>query len=157
MGISVGSKAPDFTAPANGGKSISLNDFAGKWLVLYFYPKDNTSGCTKQACGFRDNLESLKAIGAEVLGVSPDSAKSHDGFIEKQQLNFDLIADTEKNIAQSYDAWGEKSMYGKKYMGIVRSTYIINPQGEIAAIWQNVKVPGHVDAVKAKLIELQSA
>jgi len=157
MSINVGSKAPDFSAMANGGKSISLNDYSGKWLVLYFYPKDNTSGCTKQACGFRDNLESLKAMGAEVLGVSPDSAKSHDGFIEKQQLNFDLIADTEKTIAQSYDAWGEKSMYGKKYMGIVRSTYIINPNSDIVAVWKNVKVPGHVDAVKAKLIELQSA
>lgn len=157
MSIGVGSKAPDFSASASGGKSISLNDYSGKWLVLYFYPKDNTSGCTKEACGFRDNLESLKAMGAEVLGVSPDSAKSHDGFIEKQQLNFDLLADTEKSIAQSYEAWGEKSMYGKKYMGIVRSTFIINPNGDIAALWQNVKVPGHVEAVKAKLIELQSA
>lgn len=156
MALEVGVKAPDFTAEISGGKEIKFSDSFGKWIVLYFYPKDNTSGCTKEACGFRDNMERITSQNAVVLGVSPDSVKSHDNFKEKQELNFDLIADPEKEICNLYDVIGEKKMYGKTYMGVVRSTYIINPAGEIAYVYSNVKVPGHVDSVIDKLKELQA-
>lgn len=156
MALEVGTKAPDFTANVDGGKEINLSDYKGKWVVLYFYPKDNTSGCTKEACAFRDNMEDITGAGATVLGVSPDSVNSHDKFKAKHELNFHLIADPEKEICNMYDIFGEKKMYGKTYMGVIRSTYIIDPEGEIKYVFSNVKVPGHVEKVIDTLKELQS-
>lgn len=131
-------------------KEIKLSDFAGKKVVLYFYPKDNTSGCTQEACDFRDNFNRLtpKAV---VIGVSPDSIKSHIKFKEKQNLNFTLISDTDHKLAEQFGAWGEKSMYGRKYFGIIRSTFILNERGEIEKEWRKVKVKGHVEEVLGEL------
>lgn len=131
-------------------KEIKLSDFAGKKVVLYFYPKDNTSGCTQEACDFRDNFNRL-TLKAVVIGVSPDSIKSHIKFKEKQNLNFTLISDTEHKLAEQFGAWGEKSMYGRKYFGIIRSTFILNEQGEIEKEWRKVKVKGHVEEVLGEL------
>ena len=156
MAIEIGKKAPAFKAMASGDKEISLKDYEGKWLVLYFYPKDNTSGCTKQACGFSENIKQFENLDAEILGVSPDSVKSHDGFKAKFDLQFDLLSDPEKEIAAKYDAYGEKSMYGRKYMGIIRSTFIIDPKGKVAAQYKNVKVTGHIEKVMKDLEELKS-
>ena len=125
-------------------KEYSLEDFKGKRVVLYFYPKDNTSGCTQEACNFRDNINRL-ASKAEVIGVSPDSIKSHQKFREKQDLNFILLSDTEHKLAEEFEVWKEKSMYGRKYMGIERSTFVISPDGNIEKEWRKVKVNGHVD------------
>lgn len=154
MELKIGDKAPDFKAITDSEKEIKLKDYKGKWLVLYFYPKDNTSGCTKEACDFRDNYERITHTGAIVIGVSPDSVKSHKNFKEKYNLNFDLISDTDKKICNLYGAIGEKKMYGKTYEGVIRSTFIISPEQKIAHIWRNVKVNGHVDEVIAKLNEL---
>lgn len=156
MAIEIGKKAPAFKAMASGDKEISLKDYEGKWLVLYFYPKDNTSGCTKQACGFSENIKQFEKLDAEILGVSPDSVKSHDGFKAKYDLHFDLLSDPEKEIATKYDAYGEKSMYGRKYMGIIRSTFIIDPEGKVAAEYRKVKVAGHIEKVMKDLEELKS-
>ncbi len=155
MALEIGQKAPLFSAEIDGGNKISLSDYLGKWIVLYFYPKDNTSGCTKEACEFRDNMERITSADAVVLGVSPDNVKSHNGFIDKFSLNFNLIADPEKTICNLYEVMGEKSLYGKKYFGVIRSTFIIDPKGEIQDIFSNVKVDGHVDKVISKLIELK--
>lgn len=127
-------------------KEYSLKDFARKKVVLYFYPKDNTPGCTQEACDFRDNFNRLSSK-ATVIGVSPDSVKSHIGFQAKQGLNFILLSDPDHKLAEAFKAWGEKSMYGKKYMGIIRSTFILSPDGKIEKEWLNVKVKGHVDEV----------
>ena len=127
-------------------KEFSLDDFKGEKFILYFYPKDNTSGCTQEACDFRDNINRLTSV-ATVVGVSPDSIKSHLKFKEKQSLNFILLSDEEHKLALAFDVWKEKSMYGKKYMGIERSTFIINEKGEIEKEWRKVKVKGHVDEV----------
>lgn len=127
-------------------KQYSLNDFAGKRTVVYFYPKDNTSGCTQEACDFRDNLNRLTSR-AVLIGVSPDSIKSHKGFKEKQGLNFILLSDPEHKLAEAFGAWGEKSMYGRKYMGIIRSTFVLDEKGAITKEWRKVKVNGHVDEV----------
>lgn len=156
MSLEIGTKAPDFSAEINGGSNIQLKDVLGKWLVLYFYPKDNTPGCTTEACDFRDNMERITGIGANVIGVSPDSVKSHDKFVEKKELNFALVADPEKEICNLYDIIGEKKMYGKTFMGVIRTTYIINPDGEIAYVFDKVRVKGHVDKVIEKIEELQS-
>jgi peroxiredoxin Q/BCP len=145
-----GKKAPAFALEATDGTKIALKDFAGKQpVVLYFYPKDMTSGCTTEACDFRDNGAALKKLGVAVLGVSPDSVKSHGKFTEKEQLNFPLLADVEKKVAEAYGVWVEKSMYGRKYMGIERSTFLIDKDGKIAKAWRKVKVPGHVAEVLA--------
>ena len=128
------------------GKEFSLKDFKGQRIILYFYPKDNTSGCTQEACDFRDNINRLTGV-APVIGVSPDSIKSHKSFKEKQGLNFVLLSDNEHKLAESFDVWKEKSMYGRKYMGIERSTFILNAAGEIEKEWRKVKVKGHVDEV----------
>ncbi len=133
-------------------KEYSLEDFKGKRVVLYFYPKDNTSGCTQEACNFRDNINRLTAK-AEVIGVSPDSIKSHQKFREKQDLNFILLSDTEHKLAEEFEVWKEKSMYGRKYMGIERSTFVISPDGNIEKEWRKVKVNGHVDEVLAYLAQ----
>jgi len=156
MALEIGIKAPDFTAQISEDKSISLSDYIGKWVVLYFYPKDNTPGCTKEACSFRDSLSDLTSLGAVVLGVSPDSISSHETFKSQQKLNFDLIADPDKTVCNLYNIIGEKNMYGKKIVGVIRSTYIINPEGDIVHLWTNVKVDNHVEKVTEKLKELQS-
>lgn len=127
-------------------KTFTLADFAGKKVVLYFYPKDNTSGCTQEACAFRDNYNRLLSK-AVVIGVSPDSIKSHIGFQQKQNLNFILLSDPEHKLSEAFGVWKEKSMYGRKYMGIERSTFILDEQGKIVREWRKVKVPGHVDDV----------
>ena len=127
-------------------KEISLNDFKGQRVILYFYPKDNTSGCTQEACDFRDNINRLTSY-ATVIGVSPDSIKSHKSFKEKQSLNFILLSDPEHKLAEDFEVWKEKSMYGRKYMGIERSTFILNKNGKIEKEWRKVKVKGHVDEV----------
>lgn len=139
-------KAPDFTLKtADGDKTLA--DYAGQNLVLYFYPKDMTSGCTTQAQNFRDLKDAFAAAGAAILGVSKDSLKRHDKFTEKEELNFLLGSDEDGHVCEDYEVWKEKSMYGKKYMGIERSTFLINGSGEIIQEWRKVKVPGHVDEV----------
>ncbi len=144
-------KAPDFTAATDGGGAISLKKLRGKRVVLYFYPKDNTPGCTTEACDFRDAAAELDARDAVVLGVSPDSAKSHDKFKAKFELPFTLIADEDHAIAEAYGVWREKSMYGRKFMGIVRSTFVIDEKGKIAEVYDKVRVKGHVADVLSKL------
>lgn len=133
-----GDQAPDFSAKNQNGETISLNDFKGKTVVLYFYPKDDTPGCTAEACDFRDNYQSLQSKGYEIIGVSTDDEKSHTKFVNKYQLPFNLIADTDKKIVEAYGVWVEKSMYGKTYMGTARKTFIINPEGKIEKIIDKV-------------------
>lgn len=142
-----GDKAPDFTATDQNGNSVKLSDYKGKKLVLYFYPKDDTPGCTKEACSFRDADEVYNKKGIKVFGVSTDSEKSHQKFISKYQLPFDLLADTDKAIVEAYGVWGEKSMYGKKYMGTVRKTFLIGEDGKITKIFDKVNVSEHADEV----------
>ena len=139
-----GAKAPAFSAPDQTDKMVSLGDFKGKTVVLYFYPKDDTPGCTTEACSFRDEHSALQKKGVVVLGVSPDSAKSHQKFIEKFTLPFSLLADTDHKIAEAYGVWVEKSMYGKKYMGVERSTFVIGPDGKLKAVHRKVKPAEHV-------------
>lgn len=149
----VGRKAPAFTLPASTGGKIKLSDYAGKsHVVLYFYPKDNTPGCTTEACDFRDNIARLQAADTVVLGVSCDSLKSHEKFVEKFSLPFPLLSDEDHAIAEKYGVWVEKKNYGKTYMGLQRSTFLIGKDGKVKAVWPNVKVKGHVDAV-AEAIE----
>lgn len=145
--LQIGDKAPDFKGIDQNGKAVTLGDFAGKRLILYFYPKDNTPGCTDEACSLRDGWSELRAQGFEVLGVSADSEASHIKFIEKHSLPFNLIADTERSILEAYNAWGEKSMYGKKYMGIIRKTYVIDSSGIIENIFEKVKVKSHAQQI----------
>lgn len=157
MALAEGTKAPSFKGDTDGSGTISLASCKGSWLVLYFYPKDATSGCTAEACDFRDSMNRLTNLNVKVVGVSPDSVKSHDSFKAKYELNFPLLADTDKQVCQDFDVWKEKSMYGRKYMGVERTTYIIDPKGKIVRVFEKVKVPGHVDAVIAALTELQGA
>ena len=151
MALTIGDKAPDFKSKDNKGNTISLSQFLGKKIVLYFYPKDNTPGCTEQACNLRDNYESLLANGYVVLGVSIDDEKSHTKFINKFNLPFPLIADTEKEIVNLYGVWAEKSMYGKTYMGIVRTTFIIDENGVIIDVIAKVKTKEHYNQIINKL------
>ena len=153
MAIEEGKAAPAFTLSDANGKKVSLKDFAGQNVVLYFYPKDDTPGCTTEACNFRDGIAALKKQGAVVLGVSADSVESHKKFKKKFDLNFPLLADTDKKIIEDYDVWKEKSMYGKKYMGIERTTYVIDKEGKISHIFPKVKVAEHYDEVLAALEE----
>lgn len=146
-----GDPAPDFHAETDGGGSVRLSDLRGKKVVLYFYPKDSTPGCTIEACGFRDAESDFAAKNAVILGVSADSVRSHDRFKAKHRLPFPLISDSDHAIAEAYGAWRQKSLFGKKYMGIVRSTFVIDEEGRIAAAHDKVKVPGHVQAVLAAL------
>ncbi|MCL5991604.1 MAG: peroxiredoxin [Bacteroidetes bacterium] len=155
MALDAGKKAPNFKAFTDTGDEIEFSKLSGKWVVLYFYPKDNTSGCTKEACDFRDNLKRITSTGAVVLGVSPDSVKSHDGFKDKYNLNFNLVSDSDKSICKTYDVLGEKSMYGKKYIGVIRTTYIIDDKGVIKYVDPKVSVDGHVDDIIDKLKELK--
>lgn len=152
--LEVGGKAPAFTAVSDSGKKVKLSDFKGQAVVLYFYPKDDTPGCTKQACAFRDASEQLKNLGAVVLGVSPDEEASHAKFRDKFSLNFPLLADPEHSLSESYGAWREKNMYGKKSMGVQRSTYLIGGDGKIVKVWKKVSVDGHDTAVLEALQEL---
>lgn len=144
-----GDKAPDFALPNDQGDVRSLADFAGKMLVLYFYPKDNTSGCTKEAIDFNTLSKEFEAAGATVLGVSPDSVASHVKFKTKHALGLGLLSDESKKTLETYAVWAEKSMYGRKYMGVERTTFLIGRDGKIAQIWNKVKVPGHAEAVLA--------
>jgi peroxiredoxin Q/BCP len=146
-----GNTAPDFSAATNGGGKISLADFKGKNVILYFYPKDDTPGCTKEACAFRDGFAEFKKRGAVVLGVSTDSAKSHDKFAEKFKLPFLLLADEDKKIVEAYGVWGEKTFMGRKYMGTHRMTFLIGGDGYIKKIWPQVKPDEHVAEVLAAL------
>ena len=145
--IEAGKKAPTFSLKSQDGKAVKLADFAGKPVVLYFYPKDNTPGCTTEACDFRDQHSKLEKAGAVVLGVSPDKDTTHAKFAGKFGLPFTLLADTEHEVAEKYGSWGEKSLYGRKFMGIIRSTFLIGKDGKVAKVWPKVKVAGHVDEV----------
>jgi peroxiredoxin Q/BCP len=149
--LKVGDKAPEFSLESGTGETVKLKDFKGKPVILYFYPKDNTSGCTKQACDFRDTQPAITKAGAVVLGVSPDSVASHEKFAAKFELPFTLLSDPDHALAEKYGVWVEKSMYGRKYMGIERTTFLIDGNGKIAEIWSKVKVPGHVKAVVESL------
>ncbi len=143
----VGDSAPDFALADQNGKTVKLSDFHGKHVVLYFYPKDDTPGCTKEACGFRDDYAKFTKKGIVILGVSPDDPKSHKKFVDKYELPFPLLADTEKTVCQAYDVWKEKNMYGRKSMGVERTTFVIGPDGKIAKIFPKVKVDGHIEKV----------
>src|SRR4051812_11655586 len=146
-----GDKAPTFTVSTNGGGKISLADYKGQNVILYFYPKDDTPGCTKEACAFRDAYADFKKKGAVVLGVSPDPVKSHDKFVEKFKLPFTLLADEDKKIVEAYGVWGEKVFMGRKYMGAHRVTFLIGPDGKIKKIWPKVKPEEHAAEVLAAL------
>ncbi|MFM9064875.1 MAG: thioredoxin-dependent thiol peroxidase [Pirellula sp.] len=152
-----GSKAPAFTLLDAEGKKVKLSDFKGSPVVLYFYPKDDTPGCTKEACAFRDRSAELKKLGAVVLGVSPDTPASHTKFRDKYSLNFTLLADESHEVAEKFGAWREKNMYGKKSMGIQRSTYLIDAQGIVANVWKKVSVDGHDAEVLEALQELSAS
>ena len=149
--IAVGERAPDFTLPADDGRKVSLRGLRGKKVVLYFYPKDDTSGCTKEACSFRDNLARVTTKGAVVLGVSRDDAKSHVKFKDKYHLNFPLLSDDRGSVTEAYGVWKKKNLYGREYFGIERTTFLIDEAGNIARIWPKVKVEGHTDEVLAAL------
>ncbi|WP_257350812.1 thioredoxin-dependent thiol peroxidase [Pseudalkalibacillus decolorationis] len=144
MAVKTGEMAPDFTVPANNGENVSLSDFKGKNVVLYFYPKDMTPGCTTEACDFRDNHEKFGNLDTVILGVSPDPVDRHNKFIEKHDLPFLLLADVDNKVAEQYDVWQLKKNFGKEYMGIVRSTFIINKEGELVKEWRKVRVKDHV-------------
>lgn len=147
MKLNIGDKAPDFKGKDQDGKEVKLADYKGKKVVLYFYPKDDTPGCTAQACNIRDNFSKFKKANYEVLGISGDDEKSHQKFIEKYSLPFSLIADTDKKINEAYGVWQEKSMYGRKYMGTVRTTFVINEKGIIEDIIEKVKTDDHTDQI----------
>lgn len=156
MPLAVGQKAPAFTLQDQAGKERSLKDYAGSWVLLYFYPKDDTPGCTKEACSFRDNLPKFKNIDANVFGISVDSVKSHAKFAEKFTLPFTLLADTEKTMVNDYGVWGKKKFMGREYMGTMRMSFLIDPKGKIAKIYETVKPELHADEVLADLKQLQA-
>jgi len=145
--LKIGDKAPDFSLPANGDKTVNLADFTGRQLVIYFYPKDNTPGCTTEAIDFTAALKDFDKVNTDIVGVSADSVKKHENFIAKHNLGITLLADEEQKMLNDYGVWVEKNMYGRKFMGIERATYLIDSEGEILQIWRKVKVKGHVDAV----------
>lgn len=146
-GPKVGDAAPDFTLPTDGTGTITLSALRGRPVVVYFYPRDDTPGCTMEACGFNDNLPNFSSVNAEIIGVSKDNEASHARFRAKFGLKFHLAADTETKVAKAYGVWVEKSLYGRKYMGMDRATYLIDKDGTIRGVWRSVKVPGHVDEV----------
>jgi thioredoxin-dependent peroxiredoxin len=149
--LKIGQKAPDFKLASSNGKNVSLKDYAGKKIILYFYPKDNTSGCTKEACSFESNLKALKGKNAVVIGVSADSIGSHVKFAQKFHVSFPLLSDEKKEVIKSYGVWKEKSMYGRKYFGIERTTVVIDEKGIVQQVFNKVKVDGHTDEVLAIL------
>ena len=145
--LKVGDKAPEFSLIGDNGEKISLKDYKGKKVVLYFYPKDMTSGCTQEACDFRDSIKKFEKKNTVVIGVSPDDTKSHNKFKDKYGLPFTLLSDETKEMLNDYGVWQEKSMYGRKYMGVVRTTFIIDEKGKIEKIYDKVKVQGHIDEI----------
>ncbi len=149
MTIEIGDKAPDFTLSTDGNGKITLSKLRGQKVVLYFYPKDDTSGCTAEACGFRDSFPKFGKVEAAVIGISKDSVASHDKFKKKHELPFILASDADGKVCESYGVWVEKSMYGRRYMGIERATFLVDEKGVVRGVWRKVKVPGHVDAVLA--------
>lgn len=153
--LEIGQKAPEFCLKNQDEVEICLKDLKGKWIVLYFYPKDNTPGCTTEACDFTNELKEFEELDAIILGVSPDSCESHRKFIEKKDLKITLLCDEDRKVLKEYGAWGKKKMYGKEYEGVIRSTFLIDPEGNIAYIWPKVRVKGHVEKVKEKLKELK--
>lgn len=153
--LKVGDKAPEFCLPDQNENKVCLKDLRGKWTVLYFYPKDNTSGCTLEAVDFTSHNDNIEKIGGIVLGVSPDSTKSHTNFCNKHNLTITLLSDTEHKVLELYDAWRVKKMYGREFYGVIRSTFLIDPEGEIAFFWDKVKAKGHVEKVYEKLKELK--
>lgn len=156
MSIEIGKKAPAFTLQDQHGAKVSLSSLEGSWVVLYFYPKDDTPGCTTEACEFTSGIKGFEKVQAKVFGCSPDSPESHQKFIKKYKLKVDLLSDPDKKAMKKYDAFGEKNMYGKITEGVIRSTVIIDPKGRVAAHWKKVKAAGHADKVKEKLDELIS-
>ncbi len=155
--LNIGDTAPDFCLPNQDEEEICFRDIKGRWIVLYFYPKDNTPGCTTEACDFTAALPDFEGLDAIVLGVSPDSPKKHRNFIEKKELRITLLSDEEKELCKAFGVWQLKKNYGREYMGVVRSTFIIDPDGKIAAKWEKVRVKGHVEEVKEKLEELHKS
>lgn len=155
--LEVGQNAPDFCVPNQDDVEICFRDIKGKWIVLYFYPKDNTPGCTTEACDFTDALPQFDDLDAMILGVSPDSPQKHRNFIEKKDIGFTLLSDEEKTMCEDYGVWQLKKFMGKEYMGVVRSTFIIDPDGKIAKIWNKVKVKGHAQDVRETLETLQNS
>ncbi len=147
--LTINTQAPDFTLPDQSGRPHSLSDYKGKYVLLYFYPKDDTPGCTTEACGLRDRMEELNNLNIQVLGVSKDDSNSHKKFAEKHGLTFPLLADVEKAVMNTYDVWGERSFMGKKYMGVSRSSYLINPAGQIIKVYEKVKPATHAEEVAA--------
>jgi peroxiredoxin Q/BCP len=145
--LNIGDVAPDFVLPASDNNNIKLSAYKGQYVVLYFYPKDDTPGCTKQACAFEENLKAFEKIEAAVIGISKDSISKHEKFKTKYNLSFPLASDEDNTVCENYGVWKEKNMYGKKYMGIERTTFLVGPDGKIEHIWQKVKVPGHVEDV----------
>jgi peroxiredoxin Q/BCP len=153
--IEIGKKAPAFSLKNQTGATVKLADLKGRWVVLYFYPRDDTPGCTTEACDFTAGLAAFEGLDATVLGCSPDSVESHAKFIKKRALTIGLLSDPEHATLEKYGAWGEKNLYGKKSMGVLRSTVLIDPAGKIAFHWAKVKAAGHADAVREKLAELR--
>lgn len=149
--LEAGAKAPAFTLENQEGRKVALKDFAGERIVLYFYPADDTPGCTKEACQFNDEITTFKKMGATVIGVSPDGAQKHVAFREKYGLDFDLLSDPDKKVMEKYGAYGEKMMYGKKVLGVIRSTFVIGPSGKIERAWYGVRADGHAAKVLASL------
>lgn len=147
--VAVGKKVPAFSLPATGGKTLALKDFAGRKLVLYFYPKDNTPGCTTEGQNFRDRYQAFRKAGCEILGVSRDSVKTHENFCRKQEFPFDLLSDQDETLCRAFDVLKMKKLYGREFEGIERSTFLIDEQGKLRQEWRKVKVPGHVDEVLA--------
>lgn len=155
MPVNTGDNAPAFSLPDQNGNTVTLDDFKGKTVILYFYPKDDTSGCTKEACQFRDSFPSFKEMDAVILGVSPDSVKSHKKFADKYNLLFSLLSDEDKSVIEKYDVWKEKSMYGRKYMGVERTTFVIDKKGKIRKVYNKVKVPDHDKQILETLKEIE--
>ena len=153
--LEIGLEAPDFCLPNQDGEEVCLHDFEEGWIILYFYPKDNTKGCTLEAIDFTLNKKEFEDMGAIVLGVSPDSVKSHKGFCQKHDLSITLLSDTKHTVLEKYGLWQLKKMYGREFYGVVRSTFLIDPMGKIAYVWRKVRVGGHVEAVKEKLLKLK--
>jgi len=153
----MGAEAPGFCLPDQDGEEVCLDSLRGRWVILYFYPKDNTKGCTLEAIDFTMNRERIEGMGATVLGVSPDSVESHQGFCDKQGLNITLLSDPGHGVLEAYGVWRLKKMFGREFLGVVRSTFIVDPEGRIAHAWKRVKVADHVDAVIEKLAELKGA